>query len=148
MSYQRLMQDHATIEALIADLLHATAGEAHPARASALLERLAVVVRDHRAREGAVLRATMESAAGDRHAATAVAAMHDVGELEEDWSQYLYRWSPDAVAGQWPLFCRVTAVMMPMVRAELAREAGILYSLAVHLGVLAAIEAPPSLTPP
>lgn len=137
MSYGRLMDDHAAIDALIADLLQVATRPERPMLASIVLERLAVAIRDHRAAEDAVLDATLERSAGDRHAAAAVAAMRDLCEVEEAWMLYLYRWSPGAVAARWPAFCSDTSILMPEIRRELAREGGILYSLAIHYDLLA-----------
>lgn len=137
MSYQRLMDDHQAIDTLIAELLAIAGGAPQPTLASLVLARLAAGVRDHRVAEDAILSETLGAATGNRHALAAVAAMRDLEEVEEAWTLYLYRWSPRAIAADWSAFSEQTQSLMSAIRLELAREAGILYSLAVHYHLLA-----------
>lgn len=137
MSYQRLMDDHQAIDTLIAELLAIAGGAPQPTLASLVLARLAAGVRDHRVAEDAILSETLGAATGNRHALAAVAAMRDLEEVEEAWTLYLYRWSPRAIAADWGAFSEQTQSLMSAIRLELAREAGILYSLAVHYHLLA-----------
>ena len=137
MSYQRLIADHDSIDALIAELLAVADGAPCPMSASGVLARLAAAVRDHRVAEDAILSDTLGAATGNRHARAAIAAMRDLDDVEEAWTLYLYRWSPSEISAAWEAFAEDTRSLMSVIRLELAREAGILYSLAVHYHLLA-----------
>ena len=137
MIYAQLMDDHAAIAALSADLIRIVDGGGSPDMASVVLGRLAVAIRDHRRAEDAVLATTLRIAAGDRHAVAAVAAMRDLDGLDEEWTFFLYRWCPAAVTAHWRAFGTDVRALMPRIAAELAREGSILYSLALHYDLLA-----------
>lgn len=137
MSYERLIRDHEAIDALIVALVDLTRGPADPARAAGLLEELTVTVRDHGALEADTLAATLDAAARDRHHAAAAAAMRDVRQLRHDWTMYLYRWTRATIAADWGRFGVETVVMMERMHERVARETGILYSLALHYDLIA-----------
>ncbi|MGJ3629406.1 hypothetical protein AB5I41_25830 [Sphingomonas sp. MMS24-JH45] len=137
MSYHRLIRDHEAIDALIEALVDLHRGAADPAGAVRVMEQLTVTVRDHGALEADTLAATLDAAARDRHHAAAAAAMRDVVAWREDWTMYLYRWTGTAIAADWQRFGVETAVMMERMRARVATETGILYSLALHYDLIA-----------
>lgn len=137
MSYDRLMKDHEAIDTLADALSDIVAGPADPARAARLLEEMTALVRDHGALEATTLAATLDAAAHDRHHAAAASAMRDVAQLREDWTMYLYRWTRAAIASDWRRFGVETVAMMERMRERVARETGILYSLALHYDLIA-----------
>ncbi len=137
MSYDRLIQEHDAIEALTDALVALVAGPPATAEAAALLERVAALIRDHMADEEQTLAATLDAAARDRHHAAAANAMRDVEQLREDWALYLYRWTRVAIAADWGRFAVETRAMMERVGERVARETGILYSLALHYRLIA-----------
>ena len=137
MSYDRLVREHEAIDALAEALVTATRGRVDGAAAAGQLERLAVLIRDHMAVEELTLAATLDAASRDRHHAAAAAAMRDVERLRDDWTLYLYRWTPAAIAAEWRRFGIETAAMMERVRDRVANETGILYSLALHYRLIA-----------
>ncbi|KQT31311.1 hypothetical protein ASG29_15235 [Sphingomonas sp. Leaf412] len=140
MSYPRLMRQHATIEALAADLLHIVQGPRCPEAAGATLRRLAMLIRDHHAEEERILSTTADLAARDRYDQAATAAMRDVVAQNEDWGAFVYRWCPGAIAADWPGFARAAQAMVADMHRRHAREIDILYSLGVHYGVLETAE--------
>lgn len=140
-SYRRLMREHATIEAFADDLVDIVQGPASAAEAAlATVRRLAMMIRDHHANEEHALAATVDAAAGDRHRVAAMEAMRDVVAQDEDWSAFVYRWCPEAIAARWDEFGADTRVMVDRMRRRHAREMDILYSLGVHYRVLETVE--------
>lgn len=137
MSYDRLMREHEAIEALADALASAARGAAAPDVASKLLGRLAMAIRDHMAAEEGTLAATLDAALRNRHHAAAASAMLDVEYLREDWTAYLYRWTREGIAADWQRFATETLAIMERIRDRLARETGILYSLALHYRLIA-----------
>jgi outer membrane PBP1 activator LpoA protein len=137
MSYDRLIREHEAIDALTDALVVLVDGNPAVDDGAALLERLARVIRDHMAVEERTLAATLDAASHDRHHAAAVSAMRDVEELREDWTLYLYRWTPAAIAADWARFGMETRIMMARLHDRVAQETGILYSLALHYRLIA-----------
>lgn len=140
MSYQRLMRDHVAIDAMREELLDLVRGPARPEEAAGLMRRLAVAVRDHHIAEQAALAATVGAAAHDRHAAAAVTAMTDVTRQMEEWTAFVYRWTPEAIGAEWERFVPAAEAMAAVMQARFDFETSVLYSLAVYYGLLGPVD--------
>lgn len=140
MSYQLLMRDHARIDALFDALLDLRDGPARVDAAMKVLCDLTDAIRAHQADERHALTATVQAALCDRHGEAAVAAMTQVTEQADQWAAFLYRWTDEAIARDWHAFGEASAVIVSVLRERLDYEASVLYSLAVHYGLLGTVD--------
>ena len=137
MTYLDLMADHHVMEALAQELLDLTRAPAQQIdAASDTLQMLAQAVRDHLAVEDPMLYATAIAADGSRHDGIVTATIDDLEALKECWARYLYRWDRLHITRQWALFGEETRIMLEQLKDRVARETAILYSLALHHGVI------------
>jgi hypothetical protein len=137
LNYQTLVDEHDAIElASDALIMIARSDAPRPAAASDLLEHLARLVRDHLAHEDPVVYETIEAVKGGRHDLSATTSLAALDELRYGWTQYLYRWERDSVAARWEQFGDQREDMLGKVHARVAAETAVLYSLAVHHGIL------------
>jgi hypothetical protein len=135
--YRRLIDEHVAIERaaeLVASIARQGPGAA--AEASAAMERLARLVRDHEAAEDPLLYATGVATRGGRHAEAAADAAAAYELLGEDWAEYLYRWTPEAIAADWLRFRAATEAIVRRLHERLAYESEVLYSLGLFHGIL------------
>ena len=137
MTYLELMDDHTVIEGLGQELLELVCCATPQAdAASATLEMLAEIVRDHLAVEDPLIYQTAIAVDGGRLGALVTASIDDLAELKDCWTRYLYRWDRDHVARAWAVFGKETVTMLGQLDDRVARETAILYSLALHHGVI------------
>ena len=137
MTYLDLMADHYVIEALAHELLDlARAPGPQIDAASDALQMLAEAVRDHLAVEDPMLYATAIAVDGSRHDGIVTATIGDLEALKECWTRYLYRWDRPHITRAWALFGEETEIMLDLLKDRVARETAILYSLALHHGVI------------
>ncbi len=139
MNYQQLIAEHDAIEAAataVIDIVHAETPR--PDAATHALEALATLLRDHLTGEEDVIHATLAATRGGRHAALADRMRAELIELSEDWEGYLYRWHAPRIEREWGGFCRESTDVLGRIHDRVSFETLILYSLALHHGVVPA----------
>lgn len=138
MNYRNLIADHEAIEAaafIVVTLVRPDVPR--PRDAIKALHLLAHLLRDHLAGEDVVIYHTVLAAQGGRHADTAARMRDELDRLREDWEAYLYRWGADRIVGEWTEFALQTGAILSRIRERVTFETMILYSLALHLDVVA-----------
>ncbi|MHA6722406.1 hemerythrin domain-containing protein [Sphingomonas sp. RS2018] len=138
MTYLRLIAEHNAIDAA-ADVVVALSKSTtpRPAEAAAALEVLAQLLRDHLSGEEDAIFHTLLAAKGGRHAETAERMGIEFDRLKDDWGSYLYRWDGGSVVARWDEFATETQAMLGRIRERVMFETMMLYSLGVHLEVIA-----------
>lgn len=136
-AWRRLLGDHDRIASQCAAIAAlARRPGRHVETASILLLELAIFVADHMGVEDQVVDLT---AAAIRSGATpddAAALATEFDALKCDWTAFIVRWTPDAVAADWPGFAEAAEAMMPRLSAQVRRENELLYAEALRRGII------------
>ena len=139
MNYETLAIERAELQLAIDRLIARTRAEKpQPIDASRELRRLVALVHTHLSHAEPMVYAAAAAARGSRHAAVAKDALAELATLKEEWCDYLYRWNGAAIASDWPRFADETAALLSPLNARIRSELAILFSLAVHLGLMPA----------
>lgn len=139
MNYETLAIERAELQLAIDRLVaRAQPARPQPAAASRDLRQLVALVHTHLSHAEPMVYAAATAARGSRHAAVATAALAELAALKEEWCDYLYRWNSVAIARDWPRFANETAALLSPLNARIRSELAILFSLAVHLGLMPA----------
>jgi len=138
-TYADLLADHEVMERLARSLLDLLREPSPQVDAACLtLRRLAIRVRDHLVAGEPMVRATLVAADGTRHVQLAAVSIEYWAAFSELWSLYVYRWDKAHIALDWAAFDEETATVVAQLLEWIMRQATILYSLALHHGVIAA----------
>ena len=137
-TYRKLIAEHDAIDAAAYVVLSLTRRDARrPVEAAKALEMLAQLLRDHLSGEDAVIYQTILASRGGRHADMAEQMQVELERLKDDWETYLYRWDAVRIDTEWNGFVRDTEAMLSRIRERVTMETMVLYSLALHLDVIA-----------
>jgi len=137
MSYQRLIAEHDRIDAALVRLLnHVDAVAPDPVDTMLALSRLSDEMREHLAREDALLYPDL--IADERHAFPRIAAdfEREFAELRDDWSRYLQEWDSLSIQHDWAGFCHETHSIAERLADRVAAENRLLYAAALREGVI------------
>ena len=129
----RLMHEHDGLLSLITAVEQVTAADT-PAPAAALqaVSALRLALEAHLAEEDAHIYPRLAGSGSLGEQAIGLQLISEFRHLTGDWSLYLLRWKPAAIARDWAGFTRETREMMDRLRARVARENGLLYPLAAQ----------------
>jgi len=131
----RLIDDHDVLDKL-ADRLIAAArpGQADPLACRALMMRLAERLATHLRQEADFLLHDAPGAIRSVFGQELANFADDFAELTQGWDIYLDRWMPDEIAEHRAAFAGETADLLTALKLRIAREAQLLYPLALESG--------------
>lgn len=137
MSYERLLAEHALIDAALARLeaLVALAAPDVPAVIIALAD-LSSELAHHLAHEDSFIYPRL---IGGRHPETRRVAerfVSDFEELRSDWNLYLREWTADCIDGDWEAFRIETGTMIVRLAQRVKAENILLYAEALRTGAV------------
>lgn len=136
-SWARLVDDHDRIARQCAALVALARREDRPAEAAAvLLLELAVGVADHLGVEDQVIDLTVTAARAGTPPAEIAAMAQALEVLKDDWTTFIIRWPPAAVADHWADFAGEVESMTNRLSDQVRRENELLYAEALRRGVI------------
>lgn len=137
MSFERLIAEHALIEATARQLLElASAARCDLPAVAQTLERLASELTDHLAHEDSFIYPRMIAAENTEMAEAAQGFVDEFSTLRTDWSRYLGEWTGDAIASDWHRFGEETRVLLTRLAKRVRAENDLLYPAALRSGVI------------
>ena len=138
-NYEMLAIERAEVQLAINRLIAMTRmTRPDPMSASRTLLHLVKLVRRHLAHAEPMVYATAAAARGGRHEAVAAASLNALAALKDEWCDYLYHWDASAITADWPRFADETRALLEPLNDRIRSELAILFSLAVHLGLMPA----------
>jgi hypothetical protein len=136
-TWTRLVGDHDRIARQCAAICALAQRADQPVETAAIqLLELAVVVADHLGDEDQVIDLTATAIRFGASAEQAAAMTDELDVLKTDWTDFIVRWTPAAIAAQWPAFIVDAQGMMPRLAAQVRRENELLYAEAMHRGII------------
>ncbi len=136
-SWTRLLGDHDRIAQHCAALAALARRADRPVEdASIRLLELTVCVADHLGVEDQVIDLTAVAMRNGASAEQVAAMTAELDVLKADWTDFIVRWTPVAIAGDWDGFTAATEAMLPRLGAQVRRENELLYAEALRRGVI------------
>jgi hemerythrin-like domain-containing protein len=131
-SFEHLIREHDEL-AEMADGLERVLIPARPnvARAIKLRTTLCTLLHDHLAKEDAEVYPRLMAAADPATAYLAGQFFTDYASLTYELTSYLTRWTEDAAAAEWRLFCGATRGVLTRLRNRISDENAMLYPTAL-----------------
>lgn len=137
MSYERLIAEHALIDAALVRLqgLVAEATPDLPAVTIALAD-LSTELSQHLAHEDSFLYPGLIRSQHPRARGVARRFAQDFAALRSDWNLYLREWIADCIAADWDAFRVETAAMIARLDQRVKAENALLYTEALRTGAI------------
>lgn len=137
MSYERLIAEHALIDAALARLeaLVAAAIPDIPAVIIGLAD-LSNELAHHLAHEDSFIYPRLIQGRNPRARRVAERFVEDFDELRGAWNLYLREWTSDCIAGDWEIFRIETGTMIVRLAHRVKAENALLYAEALRTGAV------------
>ena len=136
-TWTRLVGDHDRIARQCAAIAALAQSSDQPVETVTVqLLELAVVVADHLGIEDQVRDLTATAIRFGASVEQAAAMTRELDVLKSDWTDFIVRWSPTAIAERWSAFIVDAQAMMPRLAAQVRRENELLYAEAMHRGII------------
>ncbi len=137
MSYERLIAEHALIDAALSRLeaLVAVAVPDLPAAIIALAD-LSGELAHHLAHEDSFIYPGLIQGRNPEARRVAERFVADFEELRDAWNLYLREWTPDCIAGDWEIFRIETGTMIVRLAQRVKAENALLYAEALRTGAI------------
>lgn len=131
-SFEHLIREHDEL-AELADDLERVLIPARPnaARAIAVRTALCTLLQDHLAKEDVEVYPLLMAAPDPATAYLAGQFFTDYASLTHDLTAYLTRWTEDAAAAEWRIFCGATRSVLTRLRHRISDENAMLYPTAL-----------------
>jgi hypothetical protein len=137
MSYQRLIAEHARIDAAMATLRACADATAPDCTTVTALADAATLLRDHIAHEGDCLYSDLIVSGAHPFSRTADEFAVTLTVLQRDCVRYFTTWTPDTLRTDWREFQRQTRTMAARLAARGVEENALLYTPALRESVIA-----------
>lgn len=136
-TWTRLLGDHDRIARQCADLVDLARRPDRPVEIAAIqLLELAVFVADHMGVEDRVIDLTAAAIHAGTSPEAAEAMRVRLDTLKSDWAEFIVRWTPDAIAADWPAFTIAAEAILPRLAAQVRCENDLLYTEALRRGLI------------
>lgn len=137
-SWARLLGDHDRIARQCAGLATLARQSDRPAdAASIMLLELAICVADHLGVEDQVVDLTLAALHAGSTPQQAAAMSRELDALKCDWTDFIVRWTPSAIAADWPAFGDDADAILSRLSTQVRRENELLYAEALYRGIIA-----------
>lgn len=135
MDVNDLRSQHQALGVTARHLIRAVENDSVQQSVGTLRWQLARQLMSHLALEDRIFYPAMQRLTEERARSTALRLQAEIGTLAQDFSAYMYRWSDDRVAREWPLFCAETREILAALAARMEQEERLLYPLAERADV-------------
>lgn len=142
MSYERLIAEHALIDARLEAMRLLTAAAEPDLPAVILgLSALAGELAHHLSHEDSFIYPRMMTGGSAESARAAQAFIDEFAELREDWGLYLTEWNAECIAADWAGFRHHTDALIARLAHRVRAENELLYTVALKNSVIPLREA-------
>ena len=130
MDVNALRNQHRELSVIARQLMLAVQNDSVQQSVGAVRWQLARQLMSHLALEDRIFYPAMLRLADEQARSATMRLQAEIGTLAQDFSAYMYRWSDDRVAREWPQFCAETREILAALAARMGQEERLLYPLA------------------